>query len=167
MSSFTIPIQYSRIWHQTLNFSVRSFTQDEVRYTVNVKNICDGDRNIPVLTECSCPDFVQNQTKCKHLFLVSRFSLHPIHLHGRFSPQLSLPSTSPPNAIDQDAINAAKCALEVQILDTLRKIGSINEALPLRALSRDSLVSINERLTNLYRDIQDKVHNRPLYATQS
>ena len=139
-----------------------------------LKDVPDAnDRELAVLTACSCPEFLLSELRCKHLFLVARYSGFPIRLHEGINPVAGcarapvLPAPPPANAVSEEAVQGDKRALEERFTDTVRKILGVHEARPLHeSLSRDNMVALTDRLLTVYRDVQEMAFNTPFNATQ-
>ena len=148
---------------------VQSFSNPAVWHTVSITDVTFAGEDNAVITSCTCTEFVENKSKCKHMFLGSRFSSFPINMSACFE-LYSSPSHPTLSAAlqtdDLDRVLSSKSAITAQILEQVEQTSAFCRKLNSN-VSRDDLLQIEGLATRLQREVSELAQGRTLYSTQT
>jgi hypothetical protein len=155
-------------------YLIQSFTDPSIHYRVAAV-LARADRsrggNFTTLTTCSCPVYTSELLKCKHLFLASRITGHPVGPPPRSAtsePVASLLLRPPPHtSVSPEEILREKQTLLDSVAVKLAALPQRAEQLlkmDLTQVSRLELISLETMADQVRREVTSVVTQAPLYA---
>ncbi|KAL0563165.1 hypothetical protein V5O48_018910, partial [Marasmius crinis-equi] len=154
---------------KTPDIYIRSFSDSWTWYWVSVTDFKDTTgASRTAITRCECPEFESHESKCKHMFLASRYSGFAVHHFGGVEtcPPLLLSPTQ--NQALPETVHDEKAAQIARIQGEIQTLVDLGEKLSTSADcgSRDGYIDLETQLASARHCLSDIIYARTMYTRQ-